>query len=147
MNCYTKEVVIDLGGKRIVLVGERKVVPTCLISAMMAFHLIREGCEAYLASVIDTTKVSLGVGEVHVVREFLDVFLEELPGLPPYREVDFEIETILGTTPISIAPYRMAPTELKELKKQLEELLEKGFIRPCISTLGSSSFVCKEEGW
>ncbi|KAL0302448.1 UNVERIFIED_CONTAM: hypothetical protein Scaly_2564500 [Sesamum calycinum] len=59
-------------------------------------------------------------------EEFLDIFPEELPGLPPHREVDFEIETIPGAAPISIAPYRMAPSELKELKKQLEELLDKG---------------------
>ena len=65
--------------------------------------------------------------DVPVVRDFFDVFLDELPGLPPYREVNFDIETVPGTTPISIAPYRMAPTDLKELKKQLEELLEKGF--------------------
>ena len=109
--------------------------------------MIREGCKAYLASVSDTTKVSLGVGEVHVVREFSDVFLDELSGLPPYREVDFEIETIPGTTLISIAPYRMAPTELKELKKQLEELLEKDFIRPSISPWGAPIlFVKKKDG-
>ena len=71
--------------------------------------------------------------DVPVVREFLDVFLNELPRLPPHQEVDFEIETILRAAPISIAPYWMAPLELKELKKQLEELLEKGFIRPNIS--------------
>ena len=108
--------------------GKRKVLPAYLISAVTTFHLIREGCEAYLANIIDTTTVSLGVKEVPVVSDFLDVFLDELPGLPPYREVDFKIETVPGTALISIAHYRMAPTELKELKKQLEELLEKGFI-------------------
>ncbi|KAL0453993.1 UNVERIFIED_CONTAM: hypothetical protein Slati_1377400 [Sesamum latifolium] len=95
-------------------VGERKVIPNCLIYVVTAFNLIKEGCEAYLASVHDTTKVSPGVLEVPVVREFPDVFPEELPGLPPHREVDFEIETIPRATPISIAPYRMAPSELKE---------------------------------
>ena len=118
VDCYTKEIIIDVGGqKKIVLVGDRKVVPTCLISAVVVFHLIKEGCEAYLASIMDATKVSLGVEEVPVVRDFSDVFLDELSGLPPYREVDFEIETILRAASISIAPYRMAPTELKELKK------------------------------
>ncbi|KAL0447300.1 UNVERIFIED_CONTAM: RNA-directed DNA polymerase [Sesamum latifolium] len=76
--------------------------------------------------IVGERKVSPGVLEVPVVREFPDVFPEELPGLPPHREVDFEIETIPGAAPISIAPYRMAPSELKELKKQLEELLDKG---------------------
>ncbi|KAL0448539.1 UNVERIFIED_CONTAM: Transposon Ty3-G Gag-Pol polyprotein [Sesamum latifolium] len=92
-------------------------------------------------------EVSPGVLEVPVVREFPDVFPEELPGLPPHREVDFEIETIPGAAPISIAPYRMAPSELKELKKQLEELLDKGFIRPSISPWGAPVlFVKKKDG-
>ena len=52
-----------------------------------------------------------------VVKEFSDVFLDKLPGLPPYREVNFEVEIVPGTAPISIAPYRIAPLELKELKK------------------------------
>jgi hypothetical protein len=61
---------------------------------------------------------------------FLDVFPDELPGLPLDTDVEFEIELILGTAPISRRPYRMPPDELAELKKQLEELLNKGFIRP-----------------
>ena len=80
-----------------------------------------------------------------MVRDFLDIFLDELPELPPYREVDFEIETVPETTPISIAPYRMAPTELKELKKQLKELLEKGFIRPSISPWGAPVLFVKKK--
>ena len=62
-----------------------------------------------------------------VVSEYPDVFPEELPGLPPIREVEFGIELVPGTTPISIALYRMAPTELKELKAQLQELTDRGF--------------------
>ena len=90
---------------------------------------------------------SPGVMDVPVVKEFPYIFLDELPGLPPHREVDFEIETVLGTTPILIAPYRMAPLELKELKKQLEELLEKGFIKPSISPWGTPVlFMKKKDG-
>ena len=127
------------------MVGERKIVPACLISAVMAIHLIKKGCEASLASVMDTTKVSSGVGEVPMVRDFPDIFLDELPGLPPYRVVDFEIEIVLGVAPILIAPYRRAPTELKELRKQLEELLEKGFIRPSISLWGALDLFVKKK--
>ena len=95
----------------------------------------------------DTSKVSPGVTNVAVVREFSDFFLNELPGLPPHREVDFEIETIPGATPISIAPYRMAPRELKELKEQLEELLDKGFIQPSTSPWKAPVlFVKKKDG-
>ncbi|KAL0381883.1 UNVERIFIED_CONTAM: hypothetical protein Slati_4611000, partial [Sesamum latifolium] len=112
--CQTKEVAVEVNGQmKTVIVGERKVIPNCLISAVTAFNLIKEWCEAYLASAHDTTKVSPDVLEVPVVREFPDIFSEELPGLPPHQEVDFEIETIPGATPISIAPYRMASSELK----------------------------------
>ncbi|XP_055961859.1 uncharacterized protein LOC126681798 [Mercurialis annua] len=148
VDCQTKEVVMEIQGQmKTMIVGERKTMPNCLISAVTAFHLIKDGCQAYLASVIDMTKVSLGVSEIRVVRDFPDVFLDELPGLPPHREVDFEIETIPGSAPISIAPYRMAPLELKELKKQLEELLDKGFIKPSISPWGAPVlFVKKKDG-
>ena len=62
------------------------------------------------------------------MKDFLDVFLEELPGIPLEREVDLSIEILLGITPTSRAPYKMTPTKLKELKIQLQELLDKGFI-------------------
>ncbi|KAL4010684.1 hypothetical protein IC575_027695 [Cucumis melo] len=81
------------------------------------------------------------------VREYPDVFPDELPGLPPPREVDFAIELEPGTAPISRAPYRMAPAELKELKVQLQELLDKGFIRPSVSPWGAPVlFVKKKDG-
>ena len=80
-----------------------------------------------------------------VVRDFLDVFSEELPGLPPDREVEFTIEVLPGTAPISKAPYRMAPIELAEVKKQIEELLTKGFIRPSTSPWGAPVLLVKKK--
>ncbi|XP_060960736.1 uncharacterized protein LOC133031281 [Cannabis sativa] len=78
------------------------------------------GCVGFLAIVVDSSKfVLLGPEEVKVVKEFLDVFPEELPGLPPQREIDFIIDLIPGAEPVSEAPYRMAPAELKELNIQL----------------------------
>ena len=68
-----------------------------------------------------------------MVCEYEEVFLNELPGLPPYRDVDFTIELHPGTAPISMTPHRMTPVELQELKVQLKELLDKGFIRPSTS--------------
>ena len=68
-----------------------------------------------------------------MVCGYEDVFLDKPPGLPPYRDVDFTIELHPGTTPISMTPHRMAPIELQELKVQLKELLDKGFIRPSTS--------------
>ncbi|KAL4027100.1 hypothetical protein IC575_015560 [Cucumis melo] len=80
-------------------------------------------------------------------EDYPDVFPEELPGLPPHREVEFAIELEPGTVPISRAPYRMAPAELKELKVQLQELLDKGFIRPSVSPWGAPVlFVKKKDG-
>ena len=70
---------------------------------------------------------------IPVVCEFLDVFPEDLPGLPPDKEVEFSIELEPDTAPISRCPYRMALKELAEMRKQLEELLEKGFICPSSS--------------
>jgi hypothetical protein len=87
------------------------------------------------------------IHQIPVVCEFPDVFPDELPGLPPDRDVEFGIELIPGTAPISRRPYRMPPDELAELKKQLEELLNKGFIWPSKSKWGCPVlFVKKKEG-
>ena len=75
------------------------------------------------------------------------MFPEELPGLPPERDVEFSIEVMPGTSPVTMQPYRMAPTELKELKVQLKDLLDKGFIRPSASPWGAPVlFVKKKDG-
>ena len=63
-----------------------------------------------------------------VVREFKEVFPDEIPHLPPKREIEFSIDLVPGATPVSRAPYRMSPPELMELKMQLQELLDKGYI-------------------
>ncbi|WMV43384.1 hypothetical protein MTR67_036769 [Solanum verrucosum] len=82
-----------------------------------------------------------------VVNEFPEVFPEDLPGVPPEREINFGIDLLPDTQPISIPPYRMAPAELKELKEQLKDLLDKGFIRPSISPWGALVlFVKKKDG-
>jgi hypothetical protein len=70
-----------------------------------------------------------------VVHEFPDVFSDELPGMPPKRAIEFKIELQPGTTPIAKAPYKMSPVELANLKIQLQDLLDKGFIRPSSSPL------------
>ena len=77
--------------------------------------------------------------------KFLDVFPDDIVGLPPEREVKFTIDLIPGTEPISIPPYRMAPTELRVLKAQLKELLSKGFIQPSISPLGAPVLFVKKK--
>ena len=79
------------------------------------------------------------------VCEYVDVFPDELPGLPPQRVVDFGIELHPGTSPISMTPHRMAPVELQELRVQLHELLDKGFIRPSTSPWGAPVLFAKKK--
>ena len=96
---------------------------------------------------VDTRKETLKLDDIPVVREFSDVFPKDLLGIPIDREIEFSIDLLLGTSPISKAPYRMALTELKELKEQLQELLEKGFIRPSASPWGAPVlFMKKKDG-
>ena len=83
--------------------------------------------------------------DIPVVCEFPDVFEDELPGLPPDRDVEFKIELLLGTTPISWRPYRMPPNQLAELKVQLQGLLEKGLIRPSSSLWGCPALFVKKK--
>jgi hypothetical protein len=85
------------------------------------------------------------VKKIPVVCEYTDVFPDELPGMPPDRDIEFAIELQPGTSPISKRPYRMPPMELAELKKQLEELLDKGFIRPSTSPWGCPALFVKKK--
>ena len=118
-----------------------------VISAMQAQRFLRKGCETFLALILDSKRGQINLEDIPVIKEFLDVFPEELPGLPPKREVDLSIEVVQGTNPISRAPYRMAPTELKDLKTQLQELLDKSFVRPSVSPWGAPIlFVKKKDG-
>ncbi|KAA3487309.1 DNA/RNA polymerases superfamily protein [Gossypium australe] len=97
------------------------------------------------AYVIDSKEYEKKVESVPVVCEFSDVFPEELLGLAPIREVEFGIDLLPGTKPILIAPYRMAPTELKELKSQLQELTDRGFARPSFSPWGAPVLFVKNK--
>jgi hypothetical protein len=90
--------------------------------------------------------VELKLEDIHVVREFSDVFPDDLPGMPPKRAIEFKIELQPGTTPIAKAPYKMSPVEMKELNIELQGLLDKGYIYPSISPWGCSAlFVEKKD--
>ncbi|WRX14563.1 Reverse transcriptase domain - like 10 [Theobroma cacao] len=102
---------------------------------------------AYLTHVIDISREEPKLENVPVVSEFPDVFPNELPGLPSDREFEFTIDLLSGTAPIFILPYRMAPVELNELKVQLKELVDKGFICPSTSPWGAPIlFLKKKDG-
>ena len=94
---------------------------------------------------LNSKRGQIELENILVVKDFPDVFPEELHGIPPIREVDLYIEILPGTTPTSRAPYRMAQTELKELKIQLQELLDKGFIQPSVSPWGAPVLFVKKK--
>ncbi|XP_038895988.1 uncharacterized protein LOC120084165 [Benincasa hispida] len=114
---YKKEVMLrKSSGQDTVLVGSKRLTAGSLISAGKGKKLLSKGCKVYLAHVVIAQRKELNPEDVPMVNEFWDVFPEELLGLPPDREVEFTIDLIPGTTPISQTPYKMASTELKELK-------------------------------
>ena len=148
MDCFAKTVTLHgIEGRKIVFRGERNVIPNCIVSTMIARKMIKKGCEAYLALVMETKREGIRLSDISVVREFPDVFSDELSGVPPEREVEVIIDILPGTSPIAQSPYRMAPAELAELKVQLQELLDKGFIRLINSPWGAPVlFVKKKDG-
>ncbi|GKC83684.1 hypothetical protein Tco_1139401 [Tanacetum coccineum] len=108
-----------------------------------------KGCHVFLAH-ITTKKTEDKSGEklledVPIVRDFPEVFPEYLPGLPPNRQVEFQIDLIPGVAPVVRAPYRLAPSEMKELSEQLQELSDKGFIRPSSLPWGASVLFVKNK--
>nr|GEX13182.1 putative reverse transcriptase domain, aspartic peptidase domain protein [Tanacetum cinerariifolium] len=126
---------------------QESIVELLIISALQARTLLSHGCEGFLATIHDTTSDVPSIHDQPIVSEFPDVFLDELPGIPPVCEVKFSIELIPGAEPILKAPYRMAPIELKELKDQLQELLERGFIHLSVLPWGAPVlFVKKKDG-
>ena len=130
LDCNKKEVKLHRPGKlEVKFRGIRRELSSNMISTMATQRMLRKGCQGYLAYVVETGKEGTMVDEIPVVSEFPDLFPDDIAGLPPEREVEFTIDLILGTEPISIPPYRMAPAEFRELKAQLEELLSNGFIR------------------
>ena len=134
LYCYKKEVKLHRPGKlEVKFRGMRRELSSNMISAKAAQRMLRKGYQGYLAYVVETEKEGTLVHEIPIVREFPDIFLDDIVGLPPDREMEFTIDLIPRTEPISIPHYMMAPAELRELKAQLEELLSKGFIRPSIS--------------
>ena len=117
-----------------------------VISALKMWKHRQKGDMVYLCQVRDLTEEHL-LDDIPVARDFRDVFPEELPGVPPERDVEFHIDLAPGTAPISKALYRMAPSELQELKTQLQDLIDKGFIRPSVSPWGAPVlFVKKKDG-
>jgi hypothetical protein len=131
--------------------GNRVLIDTSTRVVMLRDPVDKKGFLVQLPRDISThntanATLAKAIENISVVYEFPVVFLDDLPGLPPDREVEFKIELIPGTTPISRRPYRMPPNELAKLKIQLNKLLKKGLIRPSSSPWGCPAiFVKKDE--
>ncbi|XP_057485851.1 uncharacterized protein LOC130772128 [Actinidia eriantha] len=148
IHCLDKCIILkNSEQKEVKLKGERVATPPYFVSMACAQRLLRKGYQGYLYNVTLSLSKDSSVADILVVREFPEVFPEELPGVPVDRKIKFVIECMPGTQPISKVPYHMAPAELKELKSQLQELLDKGFIRPSLSLWGAPVlFVKKKDG-
>ncbi|XP_022031188.1 uncharacterized protein LOC110932138 [Helianthus annuus] len=135
--CFRKEIQLTSpSGKQVTIYGEKGGSPV-MCSILKAHKLMRRGCKAFMIYANEPNKEMPKMEEVPVVREYADVFPEDLPGIPPVREVEFGIELVPGAKLVAKAPYRLAPSELQELMSQIQELLDKGFIRPSVSPWGA----------
>ncbi|XP_070010970.1 uncharacterized protein [Nicotiana sylvestris] len=146
LDCHTNTVTLSmLGLPQLEWRGTRFHSTSSVISYVKAWHMVNKGCLEYLAYICDPSAEVPSMDSVPVVLEHLEVFLVDLLGMPPDRDIDFYIDLAPGTQPISIPPYRMAPAELKELKENLLDSLDKGFIRPNVSPRGTSVLFVKKK--
>ena len=117
------------------------------MSCTKARKYLRKGYISFLAHVVKDEGKGVKIQDTPIVRDFPEVFPDDLPGLPPIRPVEFQIDLVPGATPVAKSPYRLAPSEMQELASQLQELTDKGFIRPSVSPWGAPVlFVKKKDG-
>ncbi|KAF3653003.1 putative ribonuclease H protein-like [Capsicum annuum] len=137
---FLNEPVLEWRGSTLALRGQ-------FVSYLRARKMISNGCVYYLIRVKDSSSETRSLEPVPVAYEFLVVFPEYLPRVPPKWKIDFEIDLLPDTQPISVPPYRIALAKLRELKKQLKKILDKGFIKPSVSLWGALVlFVHKKDG-
>eukprot|EP00253_Pinus_taeda_P026738 PITA_26738 len=150
VDCKTKIIYYrDQQGNNKEMQGIKRPVQVRPITANQLVKCVRKGCQVYAIQVgyVNSKDKSAALNNIPVIQEFTDVFPEEIPGLPPRRNIDFTIELVPGATPVSRAPYKMSVPKLTELKMQLQELLEKNYIRPSVSPWGAPVlFVKKKDG-
>ncbi|GJT17774.1 putative reverse transcriptase domain-containing protein [Tanacetum coccineum] len=145
--CDEKVIHIPIDGETLIIRGDRSKTRLSLMSCIKTERYISRGYQVFIAQVMEKKSDEKQLEDISVVREFLDVFPEELPGLPPVRQVEFQIDLILGAAPVARAPYRLAPSEIQELSNQLQVLVDRGFIRPSTSPWGVPVlFVKKKDG-
>nr|GEX53869.1 hypothetical protein [Tanacetum cinerariifolium] len=162
--CGKKEVHVPLKKKTLVVKGDDCVSRLKVVSCMKVKKYVDRGSYLFVAEVVEKEPAERRLEDVPVIFvekepaerrledvpvicKFPDVFPEDFPGLLPPRQVEFKIELVLGAAPVARAPYRLAPSKMKELAKKLQELSDKGFIRPSSSPWGAPVlFVKKKDG-
>ncbi|GJU99606.1 putative reverse transcriptase domain-containing protein [Tanacetum coccineum] len=146
--CDEKFIHIPIDCETLIIRGDQSKTRLNLISCIKTERYISRGCQVFMIQVTEKKKSDeKRLEDIPVVREFPEVFPEDLPGLPPVRQVEFQIDLILGATPVARAPYRLAPSEMQELSNQLQELSDRGFIQPSTSPWGAPVlFVKKKDG-
>ncbi|GJR37372.1 putative reverse transcriptase domain-containing protein [Tanacetum coccineum] len=151
--CDKKIVRIPYGNEILIVQGDKsdkeKKSTLSIISYEKAQKYIEKGCQLFLAQVTvkenkDKSKEKR-LKDVPTVRDFPQVFPEDLPGLPPIRQVEFQIDLVPGVAPVARSPYRLAPSKMEELSAQLQELSDKGFIRPSSSPWGALVLFIKKK--
>ncbi|GJR09219.1 putative reverse transcriptase domain-containing protein [Tanacetum coccineum] len=143
--CGEKVVRIPYGNKMLIVEGDKGGSRLKIILYIKARKYVKQGCHLFLAHVTRKKSKEKRMEDVPVIHDFREVFLEELPGLPPPRQVEFRIDLVLWAAPVACAPYRLPPSKMKELSVQLQELLEKGFIHPSSSPWGAPVLFVKKK--
>ncbi|GJT10567.1 putative reverse transcriptase domain-containing protein [Tanacetum coccineum] len=145
--CGKKVVNIPCGNKTLIVKGDKGSSRLKVISCIKARKYVERGCWMFVAYVTEEKSKEKCLEDVPVIRDFPEVFPDDFLGLPPPRQVEFKIDLVPGAAPVARPPYRLAPSEMKELSGQLKELLEKGFILPSSSPWRAPVlFVKKKDG-
>ncbi|KAI3732801.1 hypothetical protein L1987_64010 [Smallanthus sonchifolius] len=146
--CFEKCIRIPLpSGETLRVFGEKPCKGLKLMSCNTALKYLRKKYVAFLAHVVQKDVKEKSIQDIPIIRDFPKVFPKDLSGIPPVRQEEFRIDLIPGANPVARAPYRLAPSEMQELANQLQELSDKGFIRPSHSPWGANVlFVKKKDG-
>ncbi|GKE39744.1 putative reverse transcriptase domain-containing protein [Tanacetum coccineum] len=143
--CDEKVVHIPIDGETLIIRGDRSKTRLSLISCIKTKRYKSRGCQVFIAQIMEKKSDERLLEDIPVVREFPKVFPKDLPGLPPIRQVEFQIDLMPGAAPVAQAPYRLAPSEMQELSDQLQELVDRGFIRPSTSPWGAHVLFVKKK--
>ncbi|GJW03483.1 putative reverse transcriptase domain-containing protein [Tanacetum coccineum] len=143
--CGEKVVRIPCKTKTLIIEGDKVLSRLKVISCIKARKYIERGCQMFVAQVTEKKSKEKHLEDLLVIRDFPEVFPDDSPELPPPRQVEFIIDLVSRAAPVAQARYRLAPSEIKELSVQLQELLEKGFIRPSSSLWGALVLFVKKK--